>query len=152
MNKDTFKHGKFYKITKYGRINPNFPSVGNKPVILSGKGEYVWFVGLAWKKRTLEGEKIIQSNDAQTCFYLIATNYYTTERVGCPVTIYITHREIAIFKKYEIALYKRYRVKQIEPFTLEQFPLLVSAKTTTLFTRLLKGEISPINFPDGIIV
>lgn len=52
----------------------------------------------------------------------------------------------------EEGLNKRDKVKQIELFTLKQFPTLIGTKTTTLFSRLLKGKISTKGFPEGKIV
>ena len=119
MNKGTFQHGKFYKITKHGRINPDFLTSGRRPITLNGDGESVWFVGLAWRTG---------KNNSRFPFYLIASNFYRTEK------LYIEYDENS--------LRKRDRVKTIEPFTLKEFPLLIEAKTTTLFSRLLKNEIS----------
>lgn len=130
MNNDTFQHGKFYKITNYGRINLDFPRKGNLPVTLNGKGEPVWFVGLAWKPAQFlleEGVLKKACEATRTLFYLIASNYFQLTD-----TIYVEYDEMS--------LQKRYRVKTIEPFTLKQFPLLIGTKTTTIFDRLLKGE------------
>jgi len=129
MNKNTFKHGKFYKITRYGRINLNFMPNGKSPFILDGKGEPVWFVGLAWKATYLKSgypQKYVPENN--TPFYIIASNYYEGANI-----IYVEHNE-----KNE---YKKYWVKTIEPITLKEFPLLIGTKTTTLFDRFLKGDI-----------
>jgi hypothetical protein len=141
VNKDTFKHGKFYKITRYGRINLDFCgksaynrilslSNGKKPLILKGKGEPVWFVGLAWKRYVPEIIELAPLGILEnTPFYLIASNYYCDTRF-----LYVEHNE-----KNEP---KIYRVKTIEPFTLKEFPLLIGTKTTTLFDRFLKGDIT----------
>lgn len=130
MNNDTFQHGSFYRITNYGRINLDFPRKGNLPVTLMGKGESVWFVGLAWKPAQflLQQDKLIHvSKTERTPFYLIASNHFQLTNI-----ISIEHNEMS--------LKKRDRVKMIEPFTLKQFPLLIGTKTTTTFNRLLKGE------------
>jgi len=124
----TFQHGEFYKITKYGRINPGFwdglHSLARLPITLNGKGEPVWFVGLAW---------ILVPPRLGCPFYLIASNFYEkTEK------LYIEYDETS--------LRKRDRVKIIEPFTLKDFPLLIETKTTTLFSRFLKNEITVRNF------
>ena len=129
MNNETFQHGSFYRITNYGKINLDFPKKGNLPVILIGKGESVWFVGLAWKPAQflLQQEKLMHVSKANsTPFYLIASNYYVTN------TVYVEHNEMSINK--------RDRVKIIEPFTLKELPLLIGTKTTTIFDQLLKGE------------
>ena len=135
MNKDTFKHGEFYKITRYRKVNLNFLSFfsalysGKNPIILGGKGEPVWFVGLAWKRYVPEIIELAPLGILDnTPFYLIASNYYCGTKF-----LYVEHNE-----KNEL---KRYRVKTIEPFTLKEFPLLIGTKTTTLFDRFLKGDI-----------
>lgn len=126
---NTFQHGKFYKITRYGRINLNFMFNGKSPIILGGKGEPVWFVGLAWKRYVPEIIELAPLGILEnTPFYLIASNYYCDTRF-----LYVEHNE-----KNEP---KKYRVKTIEPFTLKEFPLLIGTKTTTLFDRFLKGDI-----------
>lgn len=129
MNNDTFQHGRFYRITNYGKINLDFPSKGNHPITLNGKGESVWFVGLAWKPAQflLQQDKLTHVSKANsTPFRLIASNYYVTN------TVYVEHNEMSINK--------RDRVKIIEPFTLKELPLLIGTKTTTAFDQLLKGE------------
>lgn len=143
MNNSTFQHGRFYKITHYGRINSNFPASANFPVTLKGKGEPVWFVGLAWKPAQFlleEGVLKKASKATRTSFYLIASNYFQLTD-----TVYVEHDEES--------LQKRHRVKTIEPFTLKQFPLLIGTKTTTIFDRLLKGEkVNKKAFPKGKII
>jgi hypothetical protein len=135
MNYDTFQHGKFYRITHYGRINLDFPQSGNLPLTLDGKGEPVWFVGLAWKPaQFLLEEGVIKKarRATRTLFYLIASNYFHLTK-----TVYVEHDEMS--------LKKRDRVKTIELFTLKQFPLLIGTKTTTLFDHFLKGEKVNLN-------
>ncbi len=130
MNNNTFQHGRFYRITYYGKINVDFPRKGNLPITLKGKGESVWFVGLAWKPAQFlleEGVLKKASKATRTSFYLIASNYFHLTNTVC-----VEHNEMS--------LQKRDRVKTIEPFTLKQFPLLIGTKTTTIFERLLKNE------------
>jgi len=139
MNKHTFQHGRFYKITYHGRINLN-PD-GNEPITSSGKGEAVWFVGLVWKNK-----EFFENADTQTKFKLIASNFYEETKQ----TPHKYAEKILVHN--EAFLHKRDKVKTIEPFTLKQFPTLIGTKTTTLFLRLLQNKISVKHFPQGKIV
>ena len=130
MNNDTFQHGRFYRITLFGKLNPDFQRKGNFPITLQGRGGSVWFIGLAWKPaQFLLKERILKevAKATRTSFYLIASNYFQLTKM-----IYVEHNEMSLKKKD--------RVKTIEPFTLKQFPTLIGTRTTTMFERLLRGE------------
>ena len=143
MNKYTFQHGRFYKITYYGKINLAFINGnGREPIVSHGKGDTIWFVGLAWKGR--------RSNDAQTTFKLIASNWHAEAFV--PGLYKKTHYTEVTLVHNEVPLYKKNRVKMIEPFTLKQFPTLIGTKTTTLHARFLANKISVKGFPNKEII
>jgi len=125
MDHKTFKHNQLYKITLVGRITPDFPRKGTYPIRLAGPGESVWFVGLVWNKNNLSLERTWSKQD-HTRFFLVASNFYKTK------TIRVVYDEDPIKKKY--------RVKQIEPFTIDELPLLIGTKTTTLLDLLLKKD------------
>lgn len=140
MNKHTFTHGKFYKITRFGKINLNFiGGNGRKPITISGDGEPVWFVGLAWKKGYIFRSNSNSDEKPRMPLYLIASNFYEGTNM-----LYVEYDENT--------LYKRDKVKCMEPFPLKSFPTLIGTKTTTLFSRLLQNKISGKGFPNrGII-
>lgn len=147
MNKHTFQHGKFYRVTKYGKLNPNFyggKGNGREAVIGYGDGEPVWFVGLAWKKTD-----VLPNVKTQTPFYLIASNYI--DFLDDEIDGKIRKHPVVVLVHNEAFLYKRDKVKCIEPFPMKHFPTLIGTKTTTLFERLLRNEISTKHFPQGKI-
>jgi len=128
MNNNIFQHSKLYRITLFGRLNPN--PRGNFSITLNGKGESVWYVGLAWEPSQYllqQGKLTPVSKRIRTRFFLIASNYFQLTRY-----VYVEHNEMSLKKKD--------RVKIIEPFTLKQFPLLIGTRTTTLFEHLLRGK------------
>ena len=90
-------------------------------------------VVLVWKAIYLKGT---HDFDIETPLFLIASNYYNFE-IDCldgRINFWLKHKE----EKED----KVNWIKTIEPFTIEQLPLLIGTKTTTLHARLLKGEIT----------